>query len=97
MGIYLEGSGVGSGGGHDDAVAHRILLGEQAHQLGDRGPLLADADVPAPNNTTKSYNRSNAVELDRSELDRYTEKDAEGGRDRGEEGGGRRMLHKDGK
>lgn len=43
---YLEGSGVRRGGGHDDAVSHGILLGQETHQLGDRRPLLADAHIP---------------------------------------------------
>lgn len=43
---HLKRSGVGGGGGHDDAVAHSLLLGEQTHELGDSRPLLADTDVP---------------------------------------------------
>lgn len=63
---YLEGSGVGSGGGHDDAVAHGILLAEQTHQLGDRGPLLPDAHVTAVPQGRKQR-RDREVEVDGTE------------------------------
>jgi hypothetical protein len=46
-GKELEGGGIGGRGGHDDAVAHGLLLVELADELGDGGTLLADADVDA--------------------------------------------------
>ena len=43
----LQRSGIGSGGGNDNAVLHGIGVGETLDDLGDSGTLLTDGDVNA--------------------------------------------------
>lgn len=46
-GEELQGSGVGRGGGDNDAVVHGLLLVELSDELGDGGTLLSDTNVDA--------------------------------------------------